>query len=110
MYEKNLDTIQKSGLYGFSQMAFSQPLFRGGPGFLVVWQIAATLSQPRPTFARVDFGVVFGSILGWKLDFRPSFAPVAQYNWTPPPKNVERDIYEYVDRKNKDTFFTTNLL
>jgi hypothetical protein len=28
----------------------------------------------------------------------------------PPPKNVERDIYEYVDRKNKDTFFTTNLL
>ncbi len=27
---------------------------------------------------------------------------------TPPPKNVERDIYEYVDRKNKDTFFTTN--
>jgi hypothetical protein len=31
--------------------------------------------------------------------------------WTaPPPINVERDIYEYVDRKNKDTFFTTNLL
>ncbi len=28
----------------------------------------------------------------------------------PPPKNIERDIYEYVDRKNKDTFFTTNLL
>jgi hypothetical protein len=26
----------------------------------------------------------------------------------PPPKNVERDIYEYVDRKNIDTFFTTN--
>ena len=24
---------------------------------------------------------------------------------TPPPKNVERDIYEYVDCKNKDTFF-----
>ncbi len=31
-------------------------------------------------------------------------------NHAPPPKNVERDIYEYVDRKNKDTFFTTNLL
>ncbi len=28
----------------------------------------------------------------------------------PPPKNVERYIYEYVDRKNKDAFFTTNLL
>ncbi len=28
----------------------------------------------------------------------------------PPPKNVEQDIYEYVDHKNKDTFFTTNLL
>ncbi len=28
----------------------------------------------------------------------------------PPPKNMEQDIYEYVDRKNKDTFFTTNLL
>jgi hypothetical protein len=28
----------------------------------------------------------------------------------PPPKNVEQDIYEYVDRKNKDNFFTTNLL
>ncbi len=28
----------------------------------------------------------------------------------PPPKNVERDIYEYVDRKNKDTIFTTNLI
>ncbi len=23
----------------------------------------------------------------------------------PPPKNVKRDIYEYVDRKKKDTFF-----
>ncbi len=29
---------------------------------------------------------------------------------SPPPKNVEQDIYEYVDCKNKDTFFTTNLL
>ena len=29
---------------------------------------------------------------------------------SPPPKNIERDINEYVDRKNKDTFFTTNLL
>jgi hypothetical protein len=28
----------------------------------------------------------------------------------PPPKNVGRLIYEYVDRKKKDTFFTTNLL
>jgi hypothetical protein len=28
----------------------------------------------------------------------------------PPPKNVEQDIYECVDRKNKDNFFTTNLL
>ncbi len=28
----------------------------------------------------------------------------------PPPKKVEQDIYEYVDSKNKDTFFTTNLL
>ncbi len=27
-----------------------------------------------------------------------------------PPKNVERDIYEYVDRKNKNTLLTTNLL
>ncbi len=25
MYEKNLDTIQKSGLYGFIRVAFSQP-------------------------------------------------------------------------------------
>ncbi len=30
--------------------------------------------------------------------------------WTPTPKNVERDIYEYGDCKNNDTFFTTNLL
>ncbi len=29
---------------------------------------------------------------------------------SPPPKNVEQDIYEYVDRKNKDPFFTINLL
>ncbi len=29
---------------------------------------------------------------------------------SPPPKNVERRIYEYIDRKNKDTFFSTNLL
>jgi hypothetical protein len=29
---------------------------------------------------------------------------------SPPPKNVEQDTYEYVDGKNKDTFFTTNLL
>jgi hypothetical protein len=28
----------------------------------------------------------------------------------PLPKNVGRLISEYVDRKNKDTFFTTNLL
>ena len=28
----------------------------------------------------------------------------------PPPKNVEQDIYEYVDCKNNDTFFTPNLL
>jgi hypothetical protein len=28
----------------------------------------------------------------------------------PPPKNVERVIHEYVDRKKKDTLFTTNLL
>jgi hypothetical protein len=26
----------------------------------------------------------------------------------PPPKNIERGIYEYVHRKNKDPFFTTN--
>jgi hypothetical protein len=29
---------------------------------------------------------------------------------SPPPKNVERNILEYIDRKKKDTFFTTNLL
>jgi hypothetical protein len=29
---------------------------------------------------------------------------------TPPPKTVERNIFEYIDRKNKDYFFTTNLL
>jgi hypothetical protein len=29
---------------------------------------------------------------------------------TPPPKTVERHIFEYIDRKNKDNFFTTNLL
>ena len=28
----------------------------------------------------------------------------------PLPKNVGRLISEYVDRKKKDTFFTTNLL
>jgi hypothetical protein len=28
MYEKILATIQKSGLYSFIRMAFSQPLFR----------------------------------------------------------------------------------
>ena len=28
----------------------------------------------------------------------------------PQPKNVERDIYGYVDRINKDSIFTTNLL
>ncbi len=42
---------------------------------------------------------VFGWAMFWGSEVR-----------TPPPKNVERDIYEYVDRKNKDTFFTTNLL
>jgi hypothetical protein len=29
---------------------------------------------------------------------------------SPPPKNIEQNIYKYVDRKIKDTFFTTNLL
>jgi hypothetical protein len=38
------------------------------------------------------------------------FFYVFKYSRAPPPKNVERDIYKYVDRKNKDTFFTTKLL
>jgi hypothetical protein len=32
------------------------------------------------------------------------------YHRAPPPKNGGRLIYEYVDRKKKDIFFTTNLL
>ncbi len=42
-----------------------------------------------------------------KTSVRPKPGPAI---WKVPPKNVEQDIYEYVDRKNKDTFFTTNLL
>ena len=28
----------------------------------------------------------------------------------PTPQNIERNILEYIDRKNKDNSFTTNLL
>ena len=38
------------------------------------------------------------------------FSDTGDVMMSPPPKNIGQLIMEYVDRKNKDPFFTTNLI
>ena len=49
-------------------------------------------------------------ICGFRRVFVATQTANTRVRTPPPPKNVERHIYEYIDRKNKDTFFSTNLL
>jgi hypothetical protein len=62
--------------------------------------------DPPEGIATAIVGVVHANV-GQKLVICDIFRV---FTMSPPPKNVERDIYEYIDHKNKDTFFNKSVI
>jgi len=77
--------------------------------FLLARKLLPAYHDGAPQYCRVC-GLISALVQLFLSFFSPSISPRQKFDKAPTPQNVEQNILEYIDRKNKDNFFTTNLL